>query len=262
MRHSEITLHKVNAHSLMAAGSATYDAVCFDLDGVIVHTMPLHAQAWQEALKARGLRVQRCEIYAWEGEPGSVTAFRLLSRGKGKALPKSILPLKYHQTSHGYSLAQETKNLLQDKERRFNRLAQHVRPSKEWRAILSRLAKRGVRLGLVTGASRRELKRLLSKSILQYFQVMVTGDSVRHGKPNPEPYRIAFKRIRVDSKRIVVVENAPYGVRSAKRAHSGFVLALVSSLPATYLRDADQVVYTTQQLSMWLDRLTSVSRVR
>src|SRR3989338_9124120 len=80
-------------------------AVCFDLDGVLIDTMPLHARAWQEALQPLGLRVSRRTIYEWEGEPGLVTATALLRRhGRPASRPEAAA-------------------LLGRKERRFQQLA-------------------------------------------------------------------------------------------------------------------------------------------
>jgi len=83
------------------------------------------------------------------------------------------------------------------------------------------------------------------------------GDRVRRGKPHPEPYRRAFQRLGVKPAQAVVVENAPYGIRAARRAHAGLVIALASSLPNTFLREAHIVVSSIPQLCKLLDRLVA-----
>ena len=214
------------------------DAVCFDLDGVLIHTMPLHAQAWQEALVPLGLRVSRREIYAWEGESGTVTAATLLRRGRRTASRQAIAAL------------------LRRKERRFQQLARRVRVDPALTPWLHRLARRGIRLGLVTGTSSREVRRVVPKKILEGFDTVVTGDQVRQGKPHPEPYRTAFHRLRIRPHQAIVVENAPYGIRSARRAGAGLVIAIASSLPKRFLREAHLAVTSATQLCRALDLLT------
>ena len=217
-------------------------AVCFDLDGVLIHTMPMHAAAWEETLKARGLRVSRRSIYEWEGESGTVTARRLLRR-------------------HGRDVSDHAiAELLRDKERRFKRLAGRVRVDPPLETALAALSRRSVPFGLVTGTSSREVHRVVSRALLRAFRIVITGDCVRRGKPHPEPYRRAFHALGVQPAQAIVVENAPYGIRSARRASAGLVVALASSLPSRFLRDAHIIVGSVEQLCELLDRLTRPAR--
>ena len=215
-------------------------AVCFDLDGVLIDTMPLHAKAWEEALRPLGMRVSRRVIYEREGEPGVVTA-RALFLDQRRPLSRRALTAA-----------------LRDKERRFNRLARRINVQPRLLTLLRRLSRRGVRLGLVTGTSSREVRRVVPKRTLRLFDAVVTGDRVRHGKPHPEPYRSAFRTLRVPPNRTVVVENAPYGIRAGQRARAALVIALASSLPRRYLREADAIVTSVQHLCALLERLTGV----
>ncbi|MCI0563595.1 MAG: HAD family phosphatase [Nitrososphaera sp.] len=203
-------------------------AVCFDMDGVVLDTMPLHALAWQQALASYGLRVSRRSIYEWEGEPGEVTARRLLAQG-----------------NRASSLIEE---LLRDKERRFKQLARYVKPHPRIQTLLDLLSQEGMGLSLVTGTSWSEVRRIVSATTLKKFDVLVTGDRVRRGKPHPEPYLTALCRLRVPAKRAIVVENAPNGIHSARRAGVGLVIALASSLPPSYLKEAHIVVTSVTRL--------------
>lgn len=212
-------------------------AVCFDLDGVLIDSMPRHAQAWQEAAKPMGLQVSRREIYLWEGESGFVTARTLLARSSSQPSPRDL------------------RALLREKERRFSRLARRLKANPTLRRLLPRLRRRGVRLGLVTGTSLAEVRRVVPRRVLDAFDVIVTGDRVRRGKPHPDPYRTAFQRLGVTPHHTVVVENAPYGIRSARRAGAGLVVALTSSLPRRFLRGADVVASSPSALARFLERL-------
>ena len=217
---------------------ATFPAVCFDLDGVLIDTMPLHAQAWRQACQRFGLRAPRRFIYEREGEPGVVTA-RLLCSAQRKTFPRRQLS-----------------QLLSDKERIFSRLARGVKVNVHLLKLLERLSRCGVRLALVTGTSSGEVRRVVSTRTLRLFEVTVTGDRVRHGKPHPEPYHLAFQRLRIRPRQAIVVENAPYGIRSARRARAGLVVALASSLPRRYLREADMIVGSVKRLCGLLEQMT------
>ena len=210
--------------------------VCFDLDGVLINTMPLHAQAWLDALRPYRLQLSEREIYSWEGEPGRRTIARLLSRqGRGLGLNRS-----------------DGLRILEDKQRRFAGLAKSIRAGKGWMAVLARLKKAGLPLALVTGTSRPEVRRVLSKSFLGNFSVVVTGDRVKRGKPNPEPYLTACRWLKLKPAEVMVVENAPYGIESALRAKAGFIIAVASSLPPSFLHGADTIVGSVPKLKRWL----------
>lgn len=214
------------------------DGICFDLDGVLVHTMPLHARAWQEALAPLGLRVSRRAIYEWEGEPGIVSAGTLLKQTTPRPSPGAVSAV------------------LRDKERRFTLLARRVSVPLQAQRLLNTLAARKLKLGLVTGTSWAEVRRVVPSRMLKLFGAVVTGDQVAHGKPHAEPYRLALRRLRLAPRRAVVVENAPYGIRSARRAGVGTVIALASSLPRRYLHEAHQIVGSVPQLCRLLEQLT------
>ena len=210
----------------------------FDLDGVLVDSMCYHAQAWQMAVR-RCLRVNvsRAEIYRREGEPGRVTARDLLCR-------------------HGQlPTTRAVQELLQDKERRFLALRRRVRLFPAALELLTIAGRNGLPLGLVTGTSQSEVERVVPPSVMRHFVVVVTGDQVPRGKPDPAPYRMACRRLRQRPASVVVVENAPFGIASARAAGAGWVIAVATSLAAAQLRDADVVLPSLRALCRYLRAL-------
>lgn len=71
-------------------------------------------------------------------------------------------------------------------------------------------------------------------------EVIVTFDDVERGKPNPDPFLLAAKRLGVDPTRCLVVEDAPSGL-TAGRAAGCATLALTTTV-APHELDADAVV--------------------
>ncbi|MFG2000003.1 HAD-IA family hydrolase [Spirillospora sp. NPDC048911] len=72
-------------------------------------------------------------------------------------------------------------------------------------------------------------------------EVIVTADDVTHGKPNPEGYLLAARRLGVRPADCVVVEDAPAGIRAGKEA-GATVIAVTTSHPAGELAEADVVL--------------------
>ena len=81
---------------------------------------------------------------------------------------------------------------------------------------------------------------------------MITFDDVEHGKPHPEPYLLAARRLGVDPARCLVFEDAPAGIASA-RAAGCRVVAVLGTSPAAELAGAELLVDG-------LDRLVLVRR--
>lgn len=120
---------------------------------------------------------------------------------------------------------------------------------KEAQDFLRGLKKEGYILGLVTGTTQAGVAEILPKSLKTLFDCIVTGDQVKKGKPDPEPYLKAAGIIGLNPKQCLVIENAPLGVESAKRAGM-FCIAITTSLPKEYLKKADLVVDELAELSV------------
>ncbi|MBL8013999.1 MAG: HAD family phosphatase, partial [Candidatus Omnitrophica bacterium] len=108
------------------------------------------------------------------------------------------------------------------------------------RSFLKNLNKQGFRLALVTGTARHEVLRMLPRNIFNLFEVVVCGCEVKNGKPHPEPYLKALRDLKMNAEDAVVIENAPFGIKSAKSAGLR-CLALETSLPREFLKEADKV---------------------
>ena len=71
---------------------------------------------------------------------------------------------------------------------------------------------------IVTSGSLELVKARLKKKGLPIPKILVTADDVNQGKPAPEPYLVAAKRLGVSPKKCVVIEDAPAGIKSGKKA--------------------------------------------
>ncbi len=86
------------------------------------------------------------------------------------------------------------------------------------RELLEDLRRHGVRCALVTMSYRRFVDPILRHLAADTFEVVVTGDSVRHGKPHPEPYLTAAAGLGVDPAQTVAIEDSDTGAASAEAA--------------------------------------------
>lgn len=203
-------------------------AIIFDMDGVIVDSMPYHFIAWYEALRPWGVRVSCFEVYAQEGERWETTLKGLLKRERIKPTQKVLSAI--------FRLRQKVFK------RYFKRHIFHGAYE-----LLVELKKQGFMLGLVTGSPLNEVKRILPVKLRGLFAAMVAGNQVKRGKPHPEPYLRAAGLLALKPQACLVIENAPLGIISAKRAGMPCI-AVSTSLPKEYLSDADIIVSQLDQI--------------
>jgi len=205
-------------------------AVIFDLDGVIVNTMPFHAKAWQDTFKKFGINVTKKEIYLREGEKWDKTFFDILKKHKIK-VTKEI-----------------KKEVFKHRENVFKSILK-IHIFKDAPPLIRKLKRRGLKLALVTGTPHKEVRRILPKGLYKLFDAIIPSDEVRHGKPHPEPYLRALKAIKSKPHEVIVIENAPNGILSAKRANLR-VIAIETSLSRRYLKGADIILKSLGEISL------------
>jgi beta-phosphoglucomutase family hydrolase len=91
----------------------------------------------------------------------------------------------------------------------------------------------------------------------KFFTAIVSAEDVTHGKPDPEVFLLAARKIGMPPGRCVVFEDAHVGIEAARAARMR-VVGVATTHPAEDLRDADRVVrqideLTVAELSKWWD---------
>ena len=109
------------------------------------------------------------------------------------------------------------------------------------------LALREERVAVVTSATRPLAAARLAAVGIEPPAVMVNAEDVSRGKPDPEGYLAAARRLGVDPAEAVVVEDAPPGVE-AGRAAGAAVVGVTSTHAAEELSAADVVIPTLESL--------------
>lgn len=96
-------------------------------------------------------------------------------------------------------------------------------------------------VAIVTSGGRRLADARLRAAGLRRPEVLVSVDSISHGKPHPEPYLFAAQRLGVSPGSCTVFEDAPAGVAAGKAAGMR-VVALTTTVGAEDLGAADRIV--------------------
>ena len=213
-------------------GTRLLNSVIFDMDGVVVDGMPYHIESWKKALLTVGISVTDLEIYLMEGMTGEETIQELTSK-KNKFLSDESI-----------------RNVLKLKRKIFKDIFT-VKLMKGSKELLLELQRLNYRLALVTGTRLEVVNKVLQMGLEGVFEIIITGEMVSNGKPDPEPYLKAVNELNVDKENCLVVENAPAGITSAKSA--GLTcFAVQTSLPEEYLKSADKIFRSIDDLSAFL----------
>ena len=176
-----------------------FDAIVFDMDGVLLDSEPLHFAALNRALGRDGLRVNRDE---YERFIGTTT----------EAMLESLIERYRLQRAHAEYLAEYDAAVL-------DQLDQARPPNDGVVPLMQRARELGMRVGLASSSRRVWIDATLrSLSLSDAFDAIVSGDEVTRGKPDPQIYLLAAQRLSVASERCLAIEDAPNGVAAARAA--------------------------------------------
>ncbi|MFJ3933192.1 HAD family hydrolase [Streptomyces sp. NPDC090029] len=175
-------------------------AVVFDLDGTLVDSEPAYFEAGRRLLAAHGV-----DGFGWQEH----TAFI------GIGTRETLLALRER-----YALDAPLEELLAEKNRLYLELARTSAAAfPEMRAFTSMLAERGVPMAVASGSSRAAIEAVLAGTGLDdRLPVRVSAEEVARGKPEPDVFLEAARRLGVSPAACVVVEDAPPGARAARAA--------------------------------------------
>ena len=196
-------------------------AALWDLDGVLVDSAPFHLQAWRELMASLGRELSEAD-------------FRRTFGMRNDAVLRDLL---------GEMSPAEVELLAARKEELFRRAARgNIVALPGALALLRLLRKRGFRLALVSSAPPANIELVLrSLGVEADFDVIVGGEDVTRGKPNPEGFLLAAERLGVKPAECVVIEDAQAGVEAAKRGGMRCV-GVCHDRPRETLAKADLIV--------------------
>ena len=204
------------------------------MDGVLVDSMPDHADAWKEVLAEQGIHIERQDIYNIEGS-NHVGVITLMFQKAGRIPPTDFT-----------ELARKKREVFE----RINNVKAFDGLSETLVALKDRY-----RFGVVSGSDREIVTELLDRFYPGIFDAVVSGNDVTNGKPSPEPYLKALGMLGVRNDECIVIENAPMGVESAKKAGI-YCVAIPTYVKSQRLEGADIVLENHERLVEYLNTLS------
>jgi len=182
-------------------------AFLFDLDGVLIDSEPLHGQAWKETAALFDLNLTLEQLKLLRGKRRIDCANELV-----KLIPKAV----------------KVRELLKIHKPISRKLILNAQAMQGGESVVKRCHGNNIPMALVTSSSSESLKIKTSHhEWMNLFSNTVLGDDklLTQGKPAPDPYLLAAKKLNIAPQECWAVEDSISGVTSALRAGC-FVLFL------------------------------------
>jgi beta-phosphoglucomutase len=212
--------------------------VIFDLDGVLVDSMPDHYKAWKKAFEeVTDIEVDKKMIYLLEGM-------------RGIDLVKKIFEQKNYDN---YSIAQKVNE-------QKNRIFNDIITPRAFDGVKELIEHLKCIKAVVSGSAKKDVEVLIDRTFgKNNFDVIITADDIDRGKPDPIAFIAALNRMKIDTAEAIVVENAPLGVEAANKA--GLQCILVLNNTPLQIKDFNSIIdyerifeetkYATKLLETW-----------
>ncbi|OIV38259.1 phosphatase [Mangrovactinospora gilvigrisea] len=196
-----------------------FDAVLFDVDGVLLDSAAAHRRIWDAWARLRGLDAEDVWRRTFGRRPEDTV--REVAPGLDPAAERRVLDGLMEREGDAFPPMDGAAALL------------GALPADGW--------------ALVTSGSRGPVRERFRRGGLPLPAVQVYGEDVRNAKPHPDAYLLAAARLGAAPERCAVVEDAPAGV-AAGRAAGCTVIAVTSTHTRDQLAGADAWVASLPEL--------------
>ena len=221
--------------------------VIFDFDGVITDSEILHFRAFNQVLGQYGIELTKQEYYkTYLGFNDADCYGMLINQGLLKAGQEQI-----------GNLIEEKKHIYKELAKSEGKMIEGVRD------FLTLLEENSIPMAICSGSLLTEVEMVLEDTGLRHlFEVIVSGEQVKKGKPDPEGFLLTLKRLNSNINSIqaenqnhilpgecVVIEDSHWGLEAAKAAGM-HTIAVTNSYGAEQLSMAEKIVNQLNELSI------------
>ncbi|MBU1599301.1 HAD family phosphatase [bacterium] len=206
-------------------------ALLFDMDGLMVDTEPLYTEAAQEIAR----------------KAGKEFTLEIKQEMMGRLGIDSMRIFKER-----LSLLESEDVLLEERGIAYDKLLRErgVKPMPGLFELIHLASSLGLLLAVASSCRKKWVDFILSElNIRARFKAILTGDDVTKGKPDPEIYLKAAEKLGVLPQHCLVLEDAPLGVLSGKRAGAACIAVLSQHTKGFEFKEADLVVESLSEVT-------------
>lgn len=203
--------------------------VIFDLDGVLINSADAHLESWRVLARQRGRSISEESFLSTFGRSN-----------------QDIIPILFPEEADPDRL----RRIAEEKESVYRDLVLGCLPILPGAVDLVRdCHAAGLKLAIGSSTPPENITLALDEmGVADCILAIVSGSDVRRGKPDPEVFSTAARRLGLKPVECVVIEDAPAGVEAALRAQMR-VVGVATTHPAEELKRADCVKNSVAELS-------------
>ena len=217
-----------------------FRAVLFDFDGVITDSEILHLRAFNSVLSSHGLEITKKDYYTAYLGLTDLDCFKTLIAEGRLNLDVSGIDDLISQKSVIFEELVETEGSIIEGVRDFLAMLKH----------------NSIIMAICSGALMAEIEVILGQARLRsFFEVVVSAEQVRRGKPDPEGFLLTLQKLNrqrqdaIEANECIVIEDSHWGLEAANEAGLHTV-GVTNSYDAEQLTMAEKIVSHLGELNI------------
>jgi len=192
---------KTRGAFLPLLGERQVAAVIWDMDGVLVDSEPHHVKLEKKLFEELGLDIAEEEHLSYMGKPAD-KMWEEIKELKGVAASLEVLNERHRMVAEKY----------------FSEI-KDIKPVDGLVDVLEELKGRGLPMAVASSSLRSVIDIILKKTGLEkYFDVIVSREDVKEGKPSPDIFLHAASLLNAGPEECIVIEDSSNGIKAAKAA--------------------------------------------
>ncbi len=174
-------------------------ALLCDVDGTLVQSNWLHAEAWRVAFAAMDLHLELENLRRQIGKGGDELIPIFVPWWKRPIVEEPLKAYRKYVLQHG--------------------LRQQIKPIAGVRPLLERVHKEGIRIAVATSSAKDDLEVLLRVAgVTDLVDEQTTADDTDRAKPHPDIFAAVLKKLGLRPSECITVGDTPYDAESAGKA--------------------------------------------
>lgn len=174
-------------------------ALLCDIDGTLVQSNWLHAEAWRQAFAAMDMELELEALRKQIGKGGNELIPVFVPWWKRPQVEEPLKSFRKFVFQHG--------------------LREQVEALPRVRDLLERVRQAGIKIGVATSSEKDDLEVLLEKAgIADLIDEQITSSDADRAKPHPDIFAAALKKLGVEANECLALGDTPYDAESAGKA--------------------------------------------